>query len=93
MLHIGIQYVNKRRTGIVMGSCKESAYKAEVSWKDFLDADEALELQQAEAAKVKAVDAYNATRRLLKARCDARMRRAKESENPVQIGGDDGEKQ
>lgn len=76
-----------------MGSRQESAYTYGMSWKDFLEDDEAAELQRAEAAKVKAVASYNATRRLLKARCDARMRRARESENSVQNGGDDGEKQ
>jgi hypothetical protein len=64
-----------------------------MSWKDFLEDDEADQLRKAETAKAEAVAGYNAVRRLLKARCDARMRRARESQNPVQTGGDDGEKQ
>ncbi len=57
--------------------CQESTYKVGMSWKDFLDDDETAELQKAESAKAEAVAEYNAVRRLLKARCDARMRRAK----------------
>lgn len=57
---------------------QESTYTDEVSWKDFLDKDEAAELQKAEDAKAEAVAEYNSVRRLLKARCDARMRRAKD---------------
>lgn len=57
---------------------QESTYTGDVSWKDFLDDDEAEELRKAEEAKAEAVNGYNAVRRLLKARCDARMRRAKE---------------
>lgn len=68
---------------------QETAYTCGMSWKDFLEDDEAAQLQDAEAVKVEAVAGYNAVRRLLKARCDARMRRAKESQNPVQNGGED----
>lgn len=57
---------------------QESTYTADVSWRDFLEKDEAAELRDAEQAKAEAVGKYNAVRRLLKARCDARMRRAKE---------------
>lgn len=71
---------------------QESAYIFGMSWKDFLEDDEAEQLRKAETAKAGVVAEYNAVRRLLKARCDARMRRAKESENAVQTGGDDGEK-
>lgn len=70
---------------------QESAYTCGMSWKDFLEDDEAQQLREAEKAKGEAVSGYNAVRRLLKARCDARMRRAKESEKTVQTGGDDGE--
>lgn len=58
---------------------QESAYTCGMSWKDFLEDDEADQLRKAETAKAEAVARYNAVRRLLKARCDARMRRAKES--------------
>ena len=68
---------------------QESAYTCGMSWKDFLEDDEAEQLREAETAKEEAVSGYNAVRRLLKARCDARMRRAKESDNPVQTGGED----
>ncbi|WP_295038282.1 hypothetical protein [Sulfitobacter sp.] len=68
---------------------QETAYTCGMSWKDFLEDDEAAQLQDAEAVKAEAVAGYNAVRRLLKARCDARMRRAKESQNPVQNGGED----
>lgn len=68
---------------------QESAYTCGMSWKDFLEDDEADQLRKAETAKAEAVAGYNAVRRLLKARCDARMRRAKESENPVQNGEGD----
>ena len=61
---------------------QETAYTCGMSWKDFLEDDEAAQLQAAEDAKARVVTEYNAVRRLLKARCDARMRRAKESENP-----------
>ena len=61
---------------------QETAYICGMSWKDFLEGDEAAQLQAAEDAKAKVVAEYNAVRRLLKARCDARVRRAKESENP-----------
>ncbi len=71
---------------------QESAYTCGMSWKDFLEDDEAEQLRMAETAKEEAVSGYNAVRRLLKARCDARMRRARESENPVQTG-DENEKQ
>lgn len=69
---------------------QESAYTCGMSWKDFLEDDEADQLREAETAKAEAVAGYNAVRRLLKARCDARMRRAKESQNPVQTDGEDG---
>lgn len=62
---------------------QETAYTCGMSWKDFLEDDEAAQLQDAEAVKAEAVAGYNAVRRLLKARCDARMRRAKESQNPA----------
>lgn len=71
---------------------QESAYTDGMSWKDFLEDEEAAQLRASEDAKVEAAANYNAVRRLLKARCDARMRRAKESQNPVQIGEGDGEK-
>ena len=70
---------------------QESAYTFGMSWKDFLEDDEAEQLREAETAKEEAVSGYNAVRRLLKARCDARMRRARESENPVQNGASDDE--
>lgn len=72
---------------------QESAYTCGMSWKDFLKDDEADQLRKAETAKTEAVAGYNAVRRLLKTRCDARMRRAKESRITVQTGGDDGKKQ
>lgn len=60
---------------------QESAYTCGMSWKDFLEDDEAGQLLEAETAKAEAVAGYNAVRRLLKARCDARMRRAKEAQS------------
>ncbi len=63
-----------------MVQIQESAYTGEVSWKDFLNPDEAEELRAAEAEKVEAVANYNAVRRTLKSRCDARMRRSAEAE-------------
>ena len=83
--------INDIREALVQS--QESAYTCGMSWKDFLEDEEAERLREAETAKAEAVAGYNAVRRLLKARCDARMRRAKESENSVQNGGDDGEKQ
>ena len=69
---------------------QESAYTDGMSWKDFLEDHEADQLREAEAAKAEAVAGYNAVRRLLKARCDARMRRAKEARAPIQTDSDDG---
>lgn len=69
---------------------QESAYTDGMSWKDFLEDHEADQLREAETAKAEAVAGYNAVRRLLKARCDARMRRAKEAQAPIQTDNDDG---
>ena len=58
---------------------QESAYTEDMSWKDFMTDDEQAELDKAEAEKQAAVDGYNSVWRKLKIRCDARMRRFKES--------------
>lgn len=55
-----------------------------MSWKDYLKPEEREELEQAEAAKKAAAEAYNAIRLTLKTRCDARMRRDPLSQNSVQ---------
>lgn len=60
------------------------AYSCDMSWQDYLSEEERAELDNIRSAKEKAVDAYNSVYRKLKTRCDARMRRAKESENSVQ---------
>ncbi len=64
-----------------MVQSQESTYTEGMSWKDFLERDEAAELRDEEQAKAEAVARYNAKRRLLKSRCDARMRRAKEGQD------------
>lgn len=69
------------------------AYQDGMSWLDFLSDDERAELEGARSAKEDATSAYNSVYRRLKTRCDARMRRARESQRPVQISeaGYDGE--
>lgn len=56
---------------------QESAYTSDMSWKDFLDADELAELTELEAEKLAATERYNAKWKVFKSRGDARMRRAK----------------
>ena len=52
-----------------------------MSWKDLLTPEERQELLEIEAEKAKVVRAYQATWRKLKARCDARKRRASRRKN------------
>ena len=56
------------------------AYDSEMTWRDFATDEEMAALEQKRAAKDAAKDDYNAEYRKLKIRCDARMRRAKSTQ-------------
>lgn len=60
---------------------QEIAYTEQVTWKDYLQPDEAAELDAVTADKAAATERYRALWKTLKTRCDARMRRDKAAQS------------